>query len=243
VLDRQSESDYDATAPIRVAVVEDESVMLRAFSIGIAVGIECAVGVSAVEDLPAEVRRTCDVIVLDLQLRGPAVQRDIAHGTRAVVEVGKFGLPVLIYTSESRPEVLAACLALGAVGLVLKQESIDVLAAAIRAVDAGQIFISPVPAGLLTRLKALPTFGLQLTDRQIEILRMRAIGKSRTKIGEQLNISVKTVESHLRNIGLVYGQYMRDHGEAGLLRNLGIGDGDLVDPELVPRRRRARFKR
>lgn len=232
-------------APVRVAVVDDDTLMRKAFMDGIDPAVAGVLEAASVEALPAGLSSSVDVLVLDLRLHG-AGHRDGARaaggvqGTAAVRVAAGTGVPVLLYTNEQRPEVLASCLAVGASGLVGKRDPLHVLVEGILQVATGDSFLSPSSAGILTRLQRLRADGLVLTDRQVDVLRLRASGFDRPRIAARLHLSPKTVESHIEAIGRAYADFLRLNSAAQLLHDLGLGPGDLVDPADLPRRRRRR---
>jgi DNA-binding NarL/FixJ family response regulator len=228
---------------ITIAVVDDDTLMRKAFTDGIDGRVRTVVASPSVEQLPADVPTTCVAIVLDLRLRSlsSAEQGTVLQGTAAVRSASRLGLPILLYTNEQRLEVLAACMAVGASGLVFKADPLEDLVEGLLQVVEGLTFITPAAAGLLSRLDTLRSSGLALTDRQIDVLKLRASGFERSRIAERLHLSPKTVETHIAGVGQVYGQYLRDRGEGQLLHDLGLEDGDLVDPGHLPRRRRRRL--
>ncbi|MHC4720471.1 MAG: response regulator [Planctomycetota bacterium] len=94
----------------------------------------------------------------------------------------------------------------GASGYLLKDCAFDELALAIRAVASGKTYLSPSISGVvvedyLHRLtKTNVSSSEVLTDREREVLQLMAEGKSTKQIALKLNISVKTVETHRRQI-------------------------------------------
>ncbi len=94
----------------------------------------------------------------------------------------------------------------GASGYLLKDCAFEELARAIRTVVAGKTYLSPSISGVvvddyLHRLSKADFSGLEvLTDREREVLQLLAEGKSTKQIALKLHISVKTVETHRRQI-------------------------------------------
>jgi DNA-binding NarL/FixJ family response regulator len=94
----------------------------------------------------------------------------------------------------------------GASGYLLKDCAFDELALAIRAVASGKTYLSPSISGVvvedyLHRLTKTNFASSEvLTDREREVLQLMAEGKSTKQIALKLNISVKTVETHRRQI-------------------------------------------
>jgi DNA-binding NarL/FixJ family response regulator len=115
-------------------------------------------------------------------------------------------LPVLVVSMHDESLYAERALRAGAGGYVMKQEAPQTLLAAVRAVLAGQVYVSgKMSALLLQRMvggKKRPG-GLpmdRLTDRELEIFRMIGSGKSVKEIAENLFLSVKTIEAHREHI-------------------------------------------
>lgn len=110
------------------------------------------------------------------------------------------GIGVLIYTMHADPRLLSALVAAGARGYVLKTEDDVALLAAMDAVAAGGTYVSPDVTG------APPAALAALTPREREVVRLVALGETNRNIAAQLNVSVKTVDTHrtaaMRKLGL-----------------------------------------
>ncbi len=108
----------------------------------------------------------------------------------------------------------------GALGYVLKEDSITQLVDAIRAVNCGKLFISPVlEEPVMKRLlqiarESYDTSSNVLTEREKEILQLIAEGMTNQSIAESLCISVTTVDTHRKNIMSKLGI----HSVAGLVK-------------------------
>jgi len=106
-------------------------------------------------------------------------------------------LRVLMLSMYDNPEYVNRALRAGARGYVLKEAPSVEIVAAIAAVSAGQIFLSAQLAGRAARSgQAKPL----LSARESEILGCLARGQSSKQIGQQLGMSVRTVETHRHNI-------------------------------------------
>jgi DNA-binding NarL/FixJ family response regulator len=92
-------------------------------------------------------------------------------------------------TAYAYPQYAEAAFRLGAAGFVLKDAPIGDLLAAIRAAAAGSLHFGLRPGQRLA-----------LTERELDVVRKVVEGRSNDEIGAELNISSKTVESHLRRI-------------------------------------------
>ena len=110
-------------------------------------------------------------------------------------------LRIVFLTMHKNEKMLSEAFESGGRGYVLKENAFEELAAAIRTVNGGQIYVSPELASLM-----LPDFlekqkeGEDLSDRELEVLKLLAEGHSNKEISNQLHISVKTVETHRANI-------------------------------------------
>ena len=87
----------------------------------------------------------------------------------------------------------------GALGYVLKESAESELVEAIRRAAAGDTYLNP---RLGARVAAEPPPGLPdgLSEREVEVLRMIALGHTNSEIAEQLYLSVRTVETHRAHI-------------------------------------------
>lgn len=144
-----------------------------------------------------------DVVVMDLNLpRCSGIE-----ATHHLVTADP-GAKVLVLTvSADERNVLDALLA-GASGYLLKDATIEEIAAGVRAAAAGQSFISPrVIHHLLNRLRGSASAyevpapeEANLSDRELEILRLVAKGCDNDEIAERLVLSPRTVKNHVSSI-------------------------------------------
>lgn len=134
-----------------------------------------------------------DVALLDIRMPGMSgigIARRLFDG----------GAPtkVVLYTASADRGLVLEALDIGVGGFVLKEAPLDDLVRALRIVAAGQSYIDPALARVLTGPAAadkLPT----LTKREREILRMLADGMRNEQVGRQLSISPLTVRTHVKN--------------------------------------------
>lgn len=136
-----------------------------------------------------------DVLLLDLSmpdLDGIEVTdqlRETAPGTRVVV-----------FTSFSDRERIVRALDAGAIGYLLKDAEPEEILAAIRAAARGESPIAPrAAAELLAHRKTRPS-AVELTAREVEVLRLVVEGLANKQIARRLGISEKTVKGHLTNL-------------------------------------------
>ena len=129
-----------------------------------------------------------EVAVLDMSMPGLA---GIDLIKRLKLEKPK--LKLLVLSMHGEAQYAARALKAGASGYLNKDSAAEQLVGAIRKIAAGGVHISEAAAvGLLTTG--------QLSDRELEILRLIAGGLSPTEVAEKLHLSVKTVSTHKTNI-------------------------------------------
>lgn len=134
----------------------------------------------------AEDRRP-DVLVLDLQMPGAQPRRDIPRLRETAPETA-----LVVLTMKNDPRTARDLLRAGAAGYVLKQAAERQLADAIRIAAGGGSFVDPELGGALARLETDPLEGL--SDRELDLVRLVALGYTNREIGEQLFLSVRAVE-------------------------------------------------
>lgn len=132
-----------------------------------------------------------DVVLLDLRM-------PLLDGVGAINEIRERrpdARIVVLTTFDSDHELLRAIKA-GAKGYMLKDAQRDELLACIRKVHAGGTYIQ---SSLTDKLAAVVS-SKELTERELHVLRLLALGKSNRQIGADLHISETTVKSHLRSV-------------------------------------------
>ena len=144
-----------------------------------------------------------DVVVMDLNMPGMGG----IDATRHIASIAPLTRVVMLTISDSDADVMDAILA-GACGYLLKDSSIQDLMAGIQAASRGESLISPsIAAKVLQRVRATSTqpeiataIKAELSDREIEVLKLIANGKDNAVIAAELHISPKTVKNHISNI-------------------------------------------
>jgi NarL family two-component system response regulator LiaR len=184
---------------IRVALVDDHRVVrqglhsfLESFPDLSVVG-EASSGEEALAYLEAW---QPDVLVMDLLMPGGM---DGIETTRRVRELRPHAHIVALtsYTDDAR---VVAALRAGAVGYVRKDARPEVLLASIRAAAHGQSLLDPAVAGAVFHQLHRPTLEEDLTEREREVLRQVALGRSNREIADALVVSQETVKTHVANI-------------------------------------------
>ncbi len=160
-----------------------------------------------------------DVLVLDLNMPGGLTSLD------AIPRVGEFsnGTRVVVLTMQDNPEFARRALLVGAVGYVLKEAADAELVEAVRRAAAGETYVTPrLGAALATAPEASAGPPDDLSGREVEVLRLIALGHTNAEIAAQLYLSVRTVESHRAHIQ----QKLRLSSRAELVR-YALGRGLL----------------
>ena len=113
------------------------------------------------------------------------------------------GLPVLVLSASENVGDMRVALRLGAMGYVGKCETSAVMLSAVRLVLAGGMYVPPALANLGVDAQAAPHRAdpvFNLTERQLEVLRLIVEGKSNKEIARSLHLAQATVKVHLTAI-------------------------------------------
>jgi two-component system response regulator NreC len=134
-----------------------------------------------------------DVLILDLNMPGgpslpmvPALRRDVPN------------TGIVVLTMQSEPAYAREAMQSGVLGYVLKEAVENELVNAVRLAAEGKTYLQPELGAKLAADSGDAPDGL--SDRELEILRLIALGHTNSEIAEQLFLSVRTVESHRAHI-------------------------------------------
>ncbi|HLG04676.1 MAG TPA: response regulator transcription factor [Gemmatimonadales bacterium] len=191
------------SAPVRVLVVDDHPLVRAGVrrvlesEPGFEIAGEAEDGAAALEMIRS---RPLDIVVLDLALPG-IDGLEVLRQAKAI----RPELRIVVLTMHASAEYLARAIRSGADAYLLKESAAPELLAAVRAVQAGRAFHSPrlqaelanlVRGGNVESRRAVE----RLTEREREVLRHIAAGRSSKEIAVQLGIGVRTVETHRANL-------------------------------------------
>jgi DNA-binding NarL/FixJ family response regulator len=144
-------------------------------------------------------REPADLVMLDLGLGD-----DFALGALPRLRDASPKARILVLTSMPEDLYAERCLRAGADGFVVKSALSTTLLDAVQTVLAGQIWVSPARRdSMLRRVSGRGVAGAdrpELSARELEVLRLVAAGRSTREIADQLNRSVKTIETHKQSI-------------------------------------------
>jgi two-component system response regulator NreC len=189
--------EWPATATIRIVLADDHPVVRRGLRMLLddELGFEVVAEAGDVEEARRAVRgHRPTVLVLDLNMPGDSSLEAIPT-MRAEFPATQ----IVVLTMQQEPAYAREALAAGATGYVLKQAADSELVRAVQLAAAGERYLNP---RLGARIAAEPPPGLpdDLTKREVDILRLIALGFTNVEVAQQLFISRRTVESHRARI-------------------------------------------
>jgi two-component system, NarL family, response regulator NreC len=134
------------------------------------------------------------VLILDLNMPGGSSLQAIPRIREQSPET-----QIVVLTMQQEPAFAREALGAGALGYVLKEAADDELVEAVRRAAAGESYLIP---RLGARLATEPPPGPpdDLSEREVQVLRLIALGHTNAEIAEQLFLSVRTVETHRSHI-------------------------------------------
>ena len=182
------------TRNIRVLLVDDHPLVVQGIR-GILETYDhisvVACAVDGTQALTLMEQHSPDVVLMDLNMPG----LNGLAATEFMLEKDP-SAKILILSMHDSPEYISTAMRHGARGYVLKDVPTDEIVAAVETVFDGQTYFS---SGIETVLRS-DSGRVQLTSREQTVLLELASGRSNKEVGEALNISVRTVETHRKNI-------------------------------------------
>jgi DNA-binding NarL/FixJ family response regulator len=216
-------------SPVRVLLVDDQALFREALATLLGTRDDVEV-VGEAGDGDAALRRAAelapDVVLMDLRM---PVLDGVAATRRLRVE--QPGVRVIALTTFDDDEDVFAALRAGAVGYLLKDVSSARLVEAVLAAARGESVLQPsVAAKVVARFAQLPDAAappppqplvVPLSERELEVLRLLADGRSNREIAGSLFLAEGTVKNHVTNVLAKLGA--RDRTQAALrARDLGL---------------------
>ena len=196
-LDQPDSEAKISTDPIRLILADDHAVVRSGLRMLLDSESEFEVVAEAsnIEDARRYVRgHHPRVLVLDLNMPGGSSLEAIP-----TIRAESPDTEIVVLTMQQEPAFAREALRAGALGYVLKEAADDELVQAVRLAAAGERYLNPK---LGARIAAEPPPGPpdDLSEREVEVLRLIALGHTNAEIGEQLYLSVRTVETHRSHI-------------------------------------------
>jgi DNA-binding NarL/FixJ family response regulator len=189
----------NASTALRVLVADDHPVVLA--------GIRALLNRNPRVEIIGEAHDGRTALQMAIELQPSILVLDFSMPDLNGVEVTKRLLAerphskVIVLTVHEDRSYLRKLIEVGAVGYVLKRSAADDLLRAIQAVAAGGVYLDPSIAGHAidrtpNRLKETTNGRAELSEREVEVLRLTAVGHSNKAIANILRISVKSVETY-----------------------------------------------
>jgi DNA-binding NarL/FixJ family response regulator len=199
----EESTEVPVPVKVKVLIVDDHQVVVEGIKAAIDELPEFAVVGSANDGLKGmEMAKSLnpDIVIMDISMPNMS-------GLQATKEIKRFNkkIRVVIFTMHSDREYVVPLMKVGISAYVLKDNPLSDLILALNAVKRNNTYWSlPVKESLLEHLKDLEQEGMhsleKLSQRELEVFRFLADGKTIKEIAEKLFISPKTVESHKYNI-------------------------------------------
>jgi two-component system response regulator NreC len=184
-------------APIRVVLADDHEVVRSGLRLVLEAEPDLEV-VAEANDIDSARRYVRGhhpaVLVLDLNMPGGSSLEAIPLLREESPET-----QIVVLTMQQEPAFAREALSNGALGYVLKEAAGEELVRAVRRAAVGESYLNPA---LGARLAAQPATGPEsdLSEREIDVLRLIALGHTNAEIAGQLYLSVRTVETHRSHI-------------------------------------------
>ena len=189
--------------PIRVLLVDDHGVVCQGLRMFLSLDPDLDVvgeASNGAEGIEQARSLKPDVVLMDLVM-------PVMDGITAIQNLRKEfpDIEVIALTSILEDEKVIGAIRTGAIGYLLKDTPADELCRAIKAAANGQVQLSPQAAARLVREIKSPDSPEKLTERETDVLRLLALGRSNKEIANELVIWEKTVKTHVSNILMKLG--------------------------------------
>jgi two-component system response regulator NreC len=190
------QASADAGQIVRIVLADDHQVVRSGLRLLLEneQGLEVVAEAGDVESARRYVRgHHPDVLVLDLNMPGGSSLEAIPQIREESPET-----QIVVLTMQQEPAFAREALGAGALGYVLKEAADAELVEAVRNAAAGERYLNPrLGARIASEPPGPPD---DLSDREVEVLRLIALGHTNAEIAEKLYLSVRTVETHRSHI-------------------------------------------
>lgn len=183
-----------ASAPLTIAIADDHAVVRDGLRMMLEAEADFAVvgEASDLEETHALLRDTTPrILVLDLHMG-----RTLSVSKLSMLRAASSSTAVVILTMDDDPAFAQQAWSAGAEGYVLKESSRADLVRAIRTVSKGGRYLDPAIGGWALAGESAAV----LTERELEVLRLVALGHTNSEIAKQMYLSPRTVETHRTNL-------------------------------------------
>jgi DNA-binding NarL/FixJ family response regulator len=196
--------NHSSSRKRRVFVVDDHPIVRQGLALMINAEDDltvCGAAEEAHTALPAIVETKPDILIIDISLNGPDGLELVKH-VRALFP----GLPILILSMHDETTYAERALRARANGYIMKQEATEKVLVAVRRILSGGIYLSDRMANKVLHhymggsANAGHSRIAELSDRELEVFRLIGDGHGTRQIAQQLNLSVKTVETYQAHI-------------------------------------------
>ncbi len=186
-----------ASGAIRVVIADDHAVVRRGLRqvLDAEEGFEVVAEAGDLDGARRYVRgHRPDVLVLDLNL-----PEGLSLGAIPEIRAESPETQIVVLTMQNEPAYARQALAAGALGYVLKEAAESELVEAVRRAAEGDPYLNPrLGARVAAEVPVGPPDGL--SGRELEVLRLIALGHTNAEIADALYVSVRTVETHRAHI-------------------------------------------
>jgi DNA-binding NarL/FixJ family response regulator len=205
---------------IRVLIADDQALVRGGFRMILEQQPDvevCGEAGDGLEAVRLTQQLTPDLVLMDVRMPGV----DGIEATRRILSKPSAATRVLMLTTFDLDEYVYEALVAGASGFLLKDEDPSELARAVRTVAAGQALLAPaITRRLIESYTRRPRPGLSpsiaaLTERELEVFRQIALGRSNAEIATSLFVSPATVKTHVARLLMKLG--VRDRVQAVIL--------------------------
>ncbi|MBN2470782.1 MAG: response regulator transcription factor [Anaerolineae bacterium] len=183
---------------IRILIVDDHAVVRQPLKLYLDLDPDLSVvgeATNGQEAIEKTRQLRPDVILMDLLM-------PVMSGSEAIPIIRREfpDTEIIALTSVLDNGSVVGAVRAGAIGYLLKDTQVEELTRSIKAAAAGQVQLSPQAAALLVNEVQVPESPESLTPREVDVLRLIALGKSNKEIANELVLGETTIKTHVSNI-------------------------------------------